>query len=684
MPVESPFQPEHFLVHYKIRDLYVGLSLPTPESPEGSAIARFQFCDLCASWLKTGGSGCQNGEKHFKQKYSRPLSPPQGLMASEPMDQIADTWQKVIWVIDKLLPISAIRDADIIPISSTYRLWQIMRSLKRAVEKKITDVLSRVERLALVEDGWTDLSQRNYEGLWAHGMLDGRRLSFCIGQIPVGRADSATLAPAIAARLSELGLMKENNHDIAFIVGYSASVNPKIVSLFNQVTGNESFFLPCIAHALNNMVQAIWGILRIHIQSLLIILDTLRNNGAFNRYVIAKNLKADLGNPDDTHGITRIALALAVRWYSLTKMLTIALSLRPLICRYMREELTQNALNKFITEGVQQASVEILGVSHDRVFTDSEINDTFLIQDETSSQPDRALRVIGISDDQWEYATMANKLFGHFKDVTLSLEGEQFGTVADIWSGFLWIEQQVQTLNHPDVNNGWKDAMAVWRRWQAKYPTIPTNEQKEAAMRITTPDQIPDSASIRELSVPLFQVTALLRPSNIPQIRTRLGTEPIWNNTVACLKTVFDSVKYQIPEWTREQELIARQTPATSTEPTRFGRFHTITIGADLPGPRLTEWERYMTLQIHAEQDAELELWWRNHATEFPVFYYISQMYLFVPGTSAGVERMFSVARRILTRLRLRMRPENAELLVFLHENIETLREFQQAGDPLP
>jgi hypothetical protein len=98
---------------------------------------------------------------------------------------------------------------------------------------------------SLVEDGRTDPNQRNYEGLWAHGMLDGRRVSFCIGQIPVERADSATLAPVIAARLLELGLTKENDHEISFIVGDSASINPKIVSTFNRETGNESSFIPC-------------------------------------------------------------------------------------------------------------------------------------------------------------------------------------------------------------------------------------------------------------------------------------------------------------------------------------------------------------------------------------------------------------------------------------------------------
>jgi hypothetical protein len=658
------------------------MSLVDAESPEPTVIGDFQFCDLCGVWRKTGGPGYQNGEKHFKQKHSKQVSSIETLPGSLPVNENSVIWEGLMTVIDKLRPISDIKDPAIKAISTSHRIWDILYSLKDTVDKRIARDLSRVTRLALVEDGWTDPNQRNYEGLWAHGMLDGRRVSFCIGQIPVERADSATLAPAIAARLLELGLTRENDHEISFIVGDSASVNPKIVATFNRETGNESSFLPCVAHALNNMMQAIWGVLRVHIQPLLLVIDTLRNNGAFNRYVKRKSLTCKLTNSDNTHGVTRIATACAVRWYSLTKMLSSAIALQPVICEYMRTELTQPKLQGFLTQGVIQQSVEILGVSQDHVFTDTEINEKFLIPDERASQPDQAERVIGIPNKQWDYATMANQLFGHFRDVVLSLEGEQFGTIADIWRGFLWIDLKRQALNHPDVNAGWTEAMNVWRRWEKRYPKLPTDEQRAAAIRVLKPDETPNAATIQELSAPLFQVAAFLRPSNIPQIFTRVGAGPEWKNAIACLKVVFDSVKYDIPEWRDEQALIARQqAPDSSPVPVRFGRFHAITEDDPLSAAHLTEWERYMKLQVSPKQDGVLDVWWRNHATEFPVFYYIAQMYLFVPGTSAGVERMFSIARRILTRLRMRMRANNAELLVFLHENIGIIKELQAAGE---
>jgi hypothetical protein len=155
------------------------------------------------------------------------------------------------------------------------------------------------------------------------------------------------------------------------------------------------------------MTQEIWRIPRVHVQPLLLVTDTLRNNGAFNRYIVANNLERKLTHSDDIHGITRISTGFASRWYSLTKMLTTVLALRPDICTYMRKKPKPRDMKKFITEGEKQVSASILGVTPNHEFTDTEINEKFLIPDEMASQPDRTERVIGISNEQWDYATMA-------------------------------------------------------------------------------------------------------------------------------------------------------------------------------------------------------------------------------------------------------------------------------------
>jgi hypothetical protein len=50
-------------------------------------------------------------------------------------------------------------------------------------------------------------------------------------------------------------------------------------------------------------------------------------------------------------------------------------------------------------------------------------------------------------------------------------------------------------------------------------------------------------------SIPLFQFTALLRRSNLQQLRDLVDDDAQCSMIVACPKAVFDSVKESIPEW---------------------------------------------------------------------------------------------------------------------------------------
>jgi hypothetical protein len=86
--------------------------------------------------------------------------------------------------------------------------------------------------------------------------------------------------------------------------------------------------------------------------------------------------------------------------------------------------------------------------------------------------------------------------------------------------------------------------------------------------------------------------------------------------------------------------------------------------------PLEPEWTRYTLLRLLVQEDADLHNWWKDHAQEFPTFYPVAKSYLFIPATSAGVERMFSKAWRILDRLPLRMTTEHAELLALRRGNI--------------
>jgi hypothetical protein len=162
--------------------------------------------------------------------------------------------------------------------------------------------------------------------------------------------------------------------------------------------------------------------------------------------------------------------------------------------------------------------------------------------------------------------------------------------------------------------------------------------------------------------VKMLGSTIALRPSNLVQLHHSIGDDTIWSNVVNCAKIVFDSVKQSVPEWIAEQRAISEAELPAGLKRQRFSLIEQAT-GASSPDQlRKTEWERYFELRVPPQDDASLSRWWKSHKSQFPVWHQIAQDYLSVPATSAGVERMFNKSRRVLSRLRLQMSPEHAEL----------------------
>jgi hypothetical protein len=313
----------------------------------------------------------------------------------------------------------------------------------------------------------------------------------------------------------------------------------------------------------------------------------------------------------------------------------------------------------------------------------------------TAERPEDIHQVATIDEAEWTHAQTITEVFEGFRDVMTVLESDRFGTTAEIWRGYLWL-CTTQGGEISQLVEGWREAQAVWSRWIERYSTIPTKEQRDITKkRLTTlllcqGDDNPgklialrsELTEIEHLvSVPLFQFTALLRPSNLHQIQHLLGEGNEWSHVLACAKVVFDSVKRSIPEWIAEQR---RLSEAEDFPSSRRGRF-SLTDEIPLPGrrgmvPPKTEWDRYFEPEISAREDSDLMGWWHSHREMFPVWYHLAQTYLCLPATSAGVERMFSKSRRVLTRLRLRTTGDHADTLVFLRENRDLVEKLEQDG----
>ncbi len=72
--------------------------------------------------------------------------------------------------------------------------------------------------------------------------------------------------------------------------------------------------------------------------------------------------------------------------------------------------------------------------------------------------------------------------------------------------------------------------------------------------------------------------------------------------------------------------------------------------------------------------DGNIELnnplhWWKHKRVRYPIISIIAKGLLCIPATSASSERLFSTAGLTIAADRARLLPDNAALLIFLHEN---------------
>ena len=65
--------------------------------------------------------------------------------------------------------------------------------------------------------------------------------------------------------------------------------------------------------------------------------------------------------------------------------------------------------------------------------------------------------------------------------------------------------------------------------------------------------------------------------------------------------------------------------------------------------------------------------WWKRNEERFPKLSRITKQLMCIPATSVPSERIFSVSGNIASDKRSRLKPENIDMLVFLHKNLPPL-----------
>lgn len=80
----------------------------------------------------------------------------------------------------------------------------------------------------------------------------------------------------------------------------------------------------------------------------------------------------------------------------------------------------------------------------------------------------------------------------------------------------------------------------------------------------------------------------------------------------------------------------------------------------------------YENTDVDFYDDFNILQWWNSHKAEFPILYKVSCKLLAIPASSAASERVFSMARNLITEKRsmIGYNHVNVNQIMFLHSNV--------------
>ena len=94
--------------------------------------------------------------------------------------------------------------------------------------------------------------------------------------------------------------------------------------------------------------------------------------------------------------------------------------------------------------------------------------------------------------------------------------------------------------------------------------------------------------------------------------------------------------------------------------------------GTETPDEPANDFDAYLSAPV-APGTVDVLQWWDEHKVYYPATAHVARQFLSVPATSVESERLFSATGRLISKLRSRLLPETAEILIFLNKNIGLL-----------
>jgi hypothetical protein len=183
-------------------------------------------------------------------------------------------------------------------------------------------------------------------------------------------------------------------------------------------------------------------------------------------------------------GAAVIATAISVRWYSLIKMLSSALELRPVIEQYL-SIVTDGKLKRHLATALRTQSHQLIGLERSEI---QNVDDDVAMEilgelPQTALHAHNPRAIATIEPAEWDDASRIIEVSKGLRDVMTVIESDQFGTNADIWRGYLWLRRLNARNRDDQITQAWADAQKIWEHWESRSPTVPSQRQRETVIR---------------------------------------------------------------------------------------------------------------------------------------------------------------------------------------------------------
>lgn len=526
----------------------------------------------------------------------------------------------------------------------THRQYDI----KKERVKKI--IQENSAKLSFTVDGWTSFNGRSYYGVTAHLIRDDWKIySFALDFIPSrGEHSGKDMAEMFFKCLEEYGIQEK----VQGITMDNASANTTFMSELKILMDNAGFCFDninqhfrCFAHIMNLGVQDINKLMKCKtdgndddecLEDILFFTQPAEQKDSSENGNSDGN-KQNLDDKDELDISDELSPSIAIQ------------KLRKTFVKVRRSEQIQNSLKDSCNLAAIKYIKPILDVctrwntTHDMIGVGLRLKKdlNLLWASKPSDWQDFSL-----NEEQWSLLTNIHGYLKHFKDISTVLGGQKYVTLPLVVVAFNMlldkIENIIKFLDEKDNRTG-VDEILIFALQAARDKMLKHYHKTNW----------------------VYCIALILDPRH--KIETFEATS--WGRELkAASLTHFNRV---FQEYCDSSDTETNPPPVIDAANESLSEDDTIDITSiyeDTPKQKdsNTELNDYLALR-RAGKDQDILQWWKDHEKSFPTLARMARDLLSIMATSVPSERLFSLARLIVTELRCSMSDESISALLCLN-----------------